>query len=63
MTLVTFNQCVDNVTGVSKIEPLKESGGARHAGNSPSIGGELLIALTRGKGKGKYAKARGRYAK
>jgi hypothetical protein len=61
MTLATYNQCVDNVTGVSKTVPLYDRLGARHAGAKESA---VISLLRAGRTKrGKHANVAGRHAR
>jgi hypothetical protein len=63
MTLATYNQCVDNVTGVSKTVLLYGRLGARHVGAREAAVISIMKDLLHTKTAGKHAKQKARYGK
>lgn len=62
MILVTYNQCVDLATGVSRTGLLSGRLGARHVGAKEATLISLLRAAKTSK-RGKHAKVAGRHAR
>jgi hypothetical protein len=63
MTLATYNQCVDLVTGVNKTGLSSARHGARHAGARESALNSLIRIASLGQAQGKHARIKAKHGK